>query len=285
MANQKQHHYVPRFYLDRFATPSGRVWAFDKSTSSIFCTRPENLARERGFYAAQILRGVCDNVEFLEQAFAALESDAARITSSWIRPINEGRQKIIISEADRNTIAWYIALQSLRTSEQRVILGQLAQSGLSERDLRALHLSTILEDSVVPEITDTIGECIWTFGLNDSGLPFYTSDHPVVARVHPNRRCIHPLQIPTEGLEVMLPLSPTLMLYVYERSYFRSVERFDGHVSPVQFTTELVASDNVCQVGHSKRFVFCNVNAFELARAFCAEHPEVCNVSRNRFTH
>lgn len=283
MSHQKQHHYVPKFYLDRFADTAGHVWAFDKSTDSSFCARPEKLAREGGFYEAPFLQGTGIDPAFLEQDLAGLEAEAARIMSAWIRLIEAGGRNVTISEVDRGTISTYIAVQSLRTAEQRVVLGQLTALRGSMPDLQAYHVGILLEELLVQEVAEAIGECIWTFGRNDTGLPFYTSDHPVVVRVHPKRRCIHPLQLPNEGVEVMLPLSPTLMLYGYERSYFLSAEKFDGHVSPVQFTSVLVKSDNICQVGHSKSFVFCNRNAFEYARAFCAENPTVRNSNRNRF--
>src|SRR5207253_1694116 len=44
-------HYVPRFYLSRFADPaSGNLWVFDKSTNRRFETSAWNVAQERCFY-------------------------------------------------------------------------------------------------------------------------------------------------------------------------------------------------------------------------------------------
>ena len=150
--------------------------------------------------------------------------------------IEPGGRIVTISEIDRRTIATYIAVQALRTSEQRVALGQHTDIKMSKRDLQSFHLGILFEDSVVQKIAGAIGDCIWIFGRNSSSVPFYTSDHPVAARVHPGHRCIHPFQLPTEGAEIMLPLSATLMFYSYERSHLRSLEKFDGHVSPVRFT-------------------------------------------------
>ena len=283
MANQKQHHYVPRFYLARFVDPMGHVWAYDKSTDLVFCGRPEALGREGGFYEAPFLQGTAVDPTFLERELARLESEAARVTSSWIKLIEAGGKIVTISGIDRRMIATYIAVQALRTSEQRVALGQLTDIKMSKRDLQSFHVGMFFEDSVVQEIAGAISDCIWTFGRNDSGVAFYTSDHPVAARVHPGHRCIHPFQLPTEGAEVMLPLSATLMFYGYERSHFRSLEKFDGYVSPVQFTKVLVESDNQCQVGHSRRFVFCARNDFGFARGFCDEHSVVRDPERRRF--
>ena len=283
MANQKQHHYVPRFYLDRFADPAGRVWVFDKSTDSRFCARPEKLAKEGGFYEAPFLHGSGIDPAFLEQELAGLEAEAASTISSWIRLIETGSRIVQISEVDRQTIANYIAVQALRTSEQRVALSQAVGTKMSARDVQSFHVGMLLDDSVVPAIAEAIGDFIWMFGWNDSGSPFYTSDHPVAARVHPKKRCIHPAQLRTQGAELMLPLSATLIFYGYERSYFRRAEQFDGCVSPVPFTTVFVEAENQCQVGHSRRFVFCDRDAFDFARAFCAKNPAVRDPNRSRF--
>ncbi len=87
--------------MDRFADPVGHVWAYDKSTDLVFCGRPETLGRESGFYEAPFLQGTAVEPEFLERELARLESEAARITSSWIRLIEAGGRIVTISEIDR----------------------------------------------------------------------------------------------------------------------------------------------------------------------------------------
>jgi hypothetical protein len=51
----KQHHYVPRFYLERFADPEGHVWTFDKFTDKVFATSPSKAGpRERLLRGADV---------------------------------------------------------------------------------------------------------------------------------------------------------------------------------------------------------------------------------------
>ena len=45
----KQHHFVPRFYLERFTNVDGYVWTLDKVTDKVFPTSPSKLARASGF--------------------------------------------------------------------------------------------------------------------------------------------------------------------------------------------------------------------------------------------
>lgn len=56
----KLHHYVPRFYLARFADAEGPLWAFDKSTGHTFRTSPRNVAGEGKFYDVPELNAWCE---------------------------------------------------------------------------------------------------------------------------------------------------------------------------------------------------------------------------------
>jgi hypothetical protein len=67
----KQHHYVPRFYLERFVDNEGHVWVFDKVTEKVFATTPSKLARESGFYDAPALGTHVDQTA-IEHMLAAL---------------------------------------------------------------------------------------------------------------------------------------------------------------------------------------------------------------------
>jgi len=73
------------------------------------------------------------------------------------------------------------------------------------------------------------------------------------------------------------------MFYAHEREHWHKLAAFDGQVSSVRFTPQLVESDNHAQVGHSRRFVFCYRDEFFFARSFCAPHPELRDERRERF--
>jgi hypothetical protein len=283
MARNKQHHYVPSFYLGRFADSEGQVSVLDKSSDRVFRGRPETLAKEGAFY--ELPTSPDPDPLFLEDSLADLESEAANITACWLRQIESGGT-VSIPSVNREIMSTYIAVQALRTSEQRALVAQAGNQSRTPTDTKLTHLALLL-DSCVAEIAAAIHDSIWIFGRNDSGVPFWTSDHPVAVRRHPgvahDHRCIHVLQLPCAGSEVLLPLSPTRFFYAYERTQWEKLEQFDGLVSPVQFTATLVQADNGCQVGHSRRFIFSDRDDFGFARQFCAENPIVRDPDRERF--
>lgn len=277
----KQHHYVPRFYLEQFVDGEGRVWTFDKAAEKVFAASPSKLARETGFYEAPALGSEIDQTA-MEGMLSALESEASAIMVRWLDVAGEAPPgAAVIEPADREVMSFYLATQAFRTPEVRVLLEQGLSHKLRATDLQTFHVA-MLADEVIHEAAAAVSDFIWALARNESGMAFYTSDHPVVFRTH-DHHCLHFFQFPQLGTEVIFPLSSTVMFYAYERTHWHKLAAFDGQLSPVRFTRELVESDNQAQVGHSRRFVFCDRDEFDFVRSFCAAHPVLRDEGRDRF--
>ena len=277
----KQHHFVPRFYLERFTNLDGHVWTLDKVTDKVFATSPSKLARAGGFYEAPALGTESDQTA-MEDMLSELESDASAIIARWVElAAHVAPGTAIIERADRDIITVYLATQAFRTAEVRVLLKQGLGDRLHATDVQTFHVA-MLADDVIREAAAAVSDFVWILARNESGVTFYTSDHPVVLRTH-DHHCLHFFQFPRPGTEVILPLSSTVMFYAYERTHWHKLASFDGQLSPVHFTRELVESDNQAQVGHSRRLVFCERDDFDFARSFCAAHPGLRDEERERF--
>lgn len=257
------------------------MWTFDKFTRKVFATSPSKLARENGFYEAPALGTEIDQTA-MEGMLSKLEGEASPIIARWLDTLEECPPgTVVIEDGDRGVMSQYVATQAFRTSEERILLEQGLGYALENTDLQTLHVA-MLGDGVIQEAATTILDFVWILARNDSGQPFHTSDHPVVLRTH-NHRCLHFFQFPQPGTEVLFPLSSAGMFYAYEREHWHKLAAFDGQVSSVRFTPQLVESDNHAQVGHSRRFVFCYRDEFAFARSFCAAHPELRDEGRERF--
>lgn len=73
-ATGKRQHYVPRFYLRRFADPKGQVTVFDRVSARGYRTSVANVAVESGFYDAYDEHG--KRVTLAEETLALIESEA-----------------------------------------------------------------------------------------------------------------------------------------------------------------------------------------------------------------
>lgn len=113
----RRHHYVPRFYLERFTDQKQRLSVYDRRSGRSFTTGTRDIAVATDFYRLPDDLGLPP--EFLEQLFAAHEGVAA----DTVREIVSAG---VISPDQRRVLASYIALQELRTPQTRDSIGDMA---------------------------------------------------------------------------------------------------------------------------------------------------------------
>ena len=106
----RRHHYVPSFLLARWATPQkreGNLTALTVATGSTDSTKPDKVAFMRELYSLTGNDGVLDRK--IETFTSVIEQAAA----DPIKRLGEAPQRI--SEEDRWTVAFFLALQQGRT--------------------------------------------------------------------------------------------------------------------------------------------------------------------------
>ena len=142
--SSKQHHFVPRFYLERFTNLDEHVWIFDK----VLATSPSKLARANGFYEAPALGTEIDQTA-MEDMLSALEGDASAIIARWVELAGHvAPGTAVIERADRGIITFYLATQAFHTAEARVLLKQGLGDKLQATDLQTPHVG-MLTDEVI----------------------------------------------------------------------------------------------------------------------------------------
>ncbi len=285
MAKERQH-YVPRFYLDSFCDDEGHLYVYDKTTSRTFTTRPESIAAEKDFYQLPVeLTGTGDARE-LEMAMSDVEGDAAKIIRTWVR--TTGSPDFCVTSSEKQQFALYIALQLLRTREQREILSEFQRRTLASNQTRVedskLHNHLLWNSDLVQEFADQLSRFIWIIARNSSKIQFLTSDHPVVVKDSTNTNWLLAPRIFEAGVQIILPLTPTLILYCKEPKHWEAVSRFDSMLSPVTFTDYMVHHENSGQIGMSTRFIISSSTAFSIINEYCNKNPEIRDPSRERFT-
>jgi hypothetical protein len=276
MSAPKLHHYVPRFHLRRFQDATSNLWVFDKETQRAFRTTPKRIAAERHFYRVTDVIGTeCDPL-FLEREFSSLEGSVSTLTEHWLTTARAVRpaRSVGVTSAGRHDMALYIALQYLRTMEQREILAAFAVEegtypmGISADEKANLHATMLWNSSLVHDIALRVYESIWVFGRNLSSTPFMTSDNPVCVKTPDNRMWLKAPGILSSGTYFVFPLSPDILLYCKEPKHWAKVRQYDTCVSPVDFTEEMVQHENSGQVFMASRFVISCDDDFGFVREF-----------------
>jgi hypothetical protein len=271
MTFPKLHHYVPRFYLERFTDAEGRLWTWDKTRDVSFLTSPSSVAAETHFYRQDDLAEAGHDLLTLEKQLADIEGEVSKITGQWIDWLSEIPQgeTIQIPQVNREIVSLFLCLQYLRTLDAREILIALANFGrpLSAVEKRYLHTTLLWDEATFRRVTDHFHNSTWIFGRNETPTPFVTSDNPITFRTPDNRQWVR-AGVLGKGIYAAYPLSPAFILFCHDREHWKALEKYDCSVSPVVFTEEMVEDENTGQVFMASRFVFSNVNDFEKARDF-----------------
>ncbi len=286
MTEPKHHHYVPRFYLSRFTDPTKKLWVFDKLTDKIFSSTPENVGGQNQFYRLdELTKDGIDALE-LEKQFADLEYQVSNITNNWLQQFTHTKT-LTIPDINRDLISLFITTQLLRTVEAREQLVQftsLTQKGYDARsDAKNLQAAFLWDDDFVNKMKQRISSCIWIFGINESSVPFCTSDHPVLIKTQDNKQWLLGPRIFDKGMYIVYPLSPTLIMYCKDPDGWSVLKRFENSLSPVEFTDDMVQHENSGQIGMSYRFIFSMENNFKFANNFLSENKEFKNPERERY--
>ena len=314
MPGTKKQHFVPQFYLKRFADTREMIYVFDKLTKRSFLAKVSDIANERYFYDfpingqdknqdfpadvdAQIeLEGLDEatDPQLVEKAFAGLESTYSPAFAELLEIIEKGCP---LSQEQKPLLAHFITMQLLRTRETRngivelmeTVLNTLAKEAVPEatknyrialkKEHAPLEHASIMFDPVLQDkMLYWLLQHIWLIGRNETDSPLYTSDQPVIRKSHrgPGYAGIGSL-----GIEIVLPVTPKYALILCDRRDFHLMAHLD--CTHTALDKENVIHYNSLQIFQSHRYLYSLTGDFGFAVEVCAEHPEVCSTKRIRF--
>jgi hypothetical protein len=195
-------------------------------------------------------------------------------------------------ENERRAIAYFATTQFVRTLEIRGLVKNLAKeikaSLLEEKTSKALrdqieeaqkdqairevHLSMIGE---IPAMAGNILEKKWIVICNGTEMPFWTSGHPVNLRNEIQPPGLSSIGVP--GIQIYLPLSPTLSLLFCDFAYYMYEPE-----TLVATDVDNVVFQNDWQLRWATRHVFSSADDFTLARRIIEDVPEIKDAEKNR---
>jgi len=250
------------------------VW--DKISRKVFRTSPNNIAAESHFYRVPEFIGSDVDPLFLEKDLANLESSAAGILQTCIALFDtmQPLDQLHMEDDDRWMLSSFIAVQFLRTAEQRDILALFARDSgsykeeISPEEKINLHAYMLCSSGLVESITQRVFKSIWIFARNRTGTPFWTSDNPVAFKTGNNRMWLKGPGIFSSGSYAVFPLTPQYVLYCKEPEYWSAIKEMDSCLSPVELSDEMVQHENSGQVFMATRHVISAFNEFSWADEF-----------------
>lgn len=329
----KNQHYVPQRYLRKFADTQKkknkniyRFNIFDKEKQeSREKQNVENYASERYFYDVDFnnlleeaksegitieeeIENLTNQVDkqYLENVFATkVETTMYNpfdniITKYTLTPPNVYKNVEVVPEKEKATIAYYLAIQFVRTKEYREKIIQMYEKGtklllrkrfkeeidfdfldsleikLKDNKINLIHNEQLLDTDLLESFAKIFLNHIWIFAVNETDTLFYTSDNPLVFYGHEGNHGIS-----SKGVEIIFPITPKLALVMREVEYFNT--ELPLYNKFVHIPEEYVKFYNELQIGQSYKYVFSKDKNFSLALEMMKKNPELKDINRNRF--
>jgi len=262
MSHPTNQHYVPRFLLKNFhCEDENKVWSYEIARRQIKQRSISRVASEDFFYDYA--------AGDPEESFEALMGNAENEAAPVIRKIINERSIDNLTNDEKCIIALFASLQNSRTKGSietvESINSQLiehiqafAQGHDPDMKLEFLSTKDLWRSALLqtPKFALLLAQKQWV--LLESDNSFYISDHPFVRYNRTNRpeRGMHGFN--SDGIEMYLPIQPSLVLgFVCERHF------------PKQETKQYCSFENVeyynsLQVLNAERFIFSASNNFQL---------------------
>lgn len=290
-------HYVPQFLLRQFSNAKGRLHVFDKWNQRSFESNTRNVASERGFYDVKIGKDLV--------SFEPLMCHAEETALDALNSVVEKKSLAVLSNGDREKIAYFLAIQTLRTRAHRQLIAQI-DDGLKEtmpskgidpqqipqgffRSDEQIKRDSVLYLEMAEEFVPHFLAKDWCLNIAPPGTTFFISDAPVVRQnIDPPSPFRGNNGIASKGIQIYLPLSADIVLCLLCPTIiepFRSNQREIAEVFEIlcaietghgiTVPPECVTYCNSLQVAYSERFVFSCVDDFSLARDMLSSNPEL----------
>ena len=294
-------HYIPRCYLKRFSDNDKSIFTYDKQQSKAYPASMMSVCCEGDMYSisdsyieennketgSHLHRLSLEHSHFansVEPMFSQLLQSIDVIKDEWISKREQYRLQFkekreialhLVTQFFRHpqlkdsTVDDYLRIEKARIDMVKLFLAK-EKGDESINDLKidvqceapVLHAQlTYLNDETLMDFADAVASNIWMF-LVSKNRDFYTSDFPIVVEPYvKNARPMH-MGLAQYGGKLTYPLSPDLMLVVFDREYFKEKEEYDCTFSIA--VDKEIRRQNMLRYFYAKRHVFSSKKDFSL---------------------
>ena len=231
----------------------------------------------------EIVRDAFDNLEgkigsTVEPAFAEILDNIISKADSltpWLF-----NNTFFINEENKAKLSVCLAFQLTRTKKVRDFIKDTNQKitdfakelypdadtdhlRLSDKEIKRVHIETLIENDSFYEMAGFFSNYIWLLGVNRTDKLFYTSDAPIVMIPHV-KDYSRGVGLSTRGVEVILPITPRLILMMFDGDYHIDYISKDRHYISLENNAN-IEFYNWYMMNYAHRFVFSSDGDFEMS--------------------
>lgn len=170
----------------------------------------------------------------------------------------------------------FVMKKMAKTKEEKNVIDSIKLKIKSENYRKLLHAQFLMDSDFMADFAKAFREKIWIIGYNQTDIPFFTSDNPVIKFGHQGMQGFN-----SKGIEIFFPLSTTLILILkdIEMFWFQN----DSHNHFVKVIADEVEFYNSLQVQQSYRYIFDKVGDFSIVNDMLKRNPALSNINQKRF--
>lgn len=153
----------------------------------------------------------------------------------------------------------------------------------SKNQLKYIHGKMIFDKEAILHMAKTFSSHIWLLLKNNTTHPFFTSDNPIGTTAHVYNPYVAMSGISSEGVEIYFPISPDLMLVMFEETYHKELKSKNYHIVEIE-ELDIIEDYNSRCVMNSNRCIFSQTNDFSIIEKMKVKRPDVLQLPKSKLT-
>ena len=262
MPGQKNHHYVPQFYLRNFSTDENQVpiRMYHLAQGKFAVTSIENIASKKYLYGE-------DNE--IEDHLAQLEGEVSNIFKQWMHHIVPPWSYT----EELTKVKMFVLVQIFRTIKAGDDFDQASTEGMraiwkamgnAPEEIDDLHIKhenpTLLTLTSLWDKFPLMDFLAVKTIVNNSNTPFITSDSPVIRYnqwMESKKILLGATGIANKGLQLFYPISPRLMICFYDNKVYKCGQKNENAI-PITSAGEIRQLNALQYISSHKSLFFNN---------------------------
>lgn len=283
MEDPKIQHYVPVLNLNGFTTADNKIFVYDKVTDKVLEATVESIPFEDSIYNNGFLNPDYIEKQYNDNSYSSIKSEIVPFLTTFINKI-VASDKYHISDEEKDIISAYLSLQIEkstafheelmklpRSSNGKHIDGKISDEQLQEMgfDFRNFDPDKLFYDRHAKgekkreNFSKKIKDFIWFIVVNETNIPFYTSDNPVVMKDNYANTYVLNTGNTSKGIGIIYPLNSKYLLAIRENGFFIDNEMFENNMLHCS-KEDGVRFYNALEIMNSHRHVYSSDKEFKI---------------------
>ena len=181
-------------------------------------------------------------------------------------------------KAVRNSLIETSEIINKLLSENGATKETIEKYTLKDEDLPFIQGRMLLNNEQLNKMAIAYFSLTWVLLINKTNHPLFTSDNPISRIPHIQNDLYPMVGIASRGIEVCFPLSPDLLLLMYDGEYHNYKAGKDRSIGVIE-SVDIIRYYNEATVIQSERWVVSSTDDFSLIEKMLSVNPEALSKS------